>query len=127
MSILDEIQALKDEIDREWAKVSSLDVLESFRIKYLGKKGVIQEFIKKLSTLAPEDRRTVGKLVNEIKEKYERLVKEKKEEFASTFGRQWDLCLPPRQTEIGNLHPLTKVIEELLEVMAGLGFEEGRG
>jgi len=124
MSILDEIYALKDELEKDWAKVSSLQDLESFRVKYLGKKGLLQDFIKKLSSLSPEDRKVVGKLVNELKEKYENLIREKKDDLSSSSGREWDLLIPPRQIEVGNLHPLTKVMEELLEIMVGLGFEE---
>ncbi len=125
MSILDELHALKGQIEEDWKRVSTQEELESFRVKYLGKKGLIQSFIKNLSQLSIEERKEVGRLLNEIKDNYEELVKLKREELEFTsLKSSFDLYLSPRRIEKGNLHPLTKVIDELVEILSGLGFEE---
>lgn len=125
MSIIDELNALKTEIERDWARVDSPESLENFRIRYFGKKGRIQDFIKTLASLAPEDRRIVGKIINEIKENYEKLIESKKEEFLSLgISKSYDYDIPSRSLFLGNLHPLTKIIDELLDIAVGLGFEE---
>ncbi|MEO0273278.1 MAG: phenylalanine--tRNA ligase subunit alpha [candidate division WOR-3 bacterium] len=125
MSVIDELNSLKFEIERDWAQVNSLESLENFRIKYLGKKGKIQDFIKSLATLDLEDRRVIGKIINEIKQKYESLIQEKKEELLTLQSEEcYDYSITPRGFYSGNLHPLTKIIDELLDIAIGLGFEE---
>lgn len=125
MSILDEIYALQSEIEKDWALVDNAESLENFRIKFLGKKGKIQDLIRKFSHLSPDDRKEAGRVINELKRKYEELVQRKKDELVSIESVEiYDLHITPRQLELGNLHPLSKVIDELLDVVVGLGFEE---
>ncbi|MEO0230133.1 MAG: phenylalanine--tRNA ligase subunit alpha, partial [candidate division WOR-3 bacterium] len=125
MSVIDELNSLKFEIERDWTQVNTLESLENFRIKYLGKKGKLQDFIKSLVTLDLEDRRIIGKIINEIKQKYESLIQEKKEELLTLQSEEcYDYSITPRGFYSGNLHPLTKIIDELLDIAIGLGFEE---
>ncbi len=125
MSIIDELNALKIEIERDWAQVNSPESLENFRVKYFGKKGKLQDFIKALASLTPEDRKTIGKFVNEIKENYENLIESRKEEFLTVgISKSYDYDISSRSLLIGSLHPLTKIIDELLDIAVGLGFEE---
>ncbi|MGB9824238.1 MAG: phenylalanine--tRNA ligase subunit alpha [Candidatus Hydrothermia bacterium] len=123
--MIDELNALKIEIERDWAQVNSPESLENFRVKYFGKKGKLQDFIKALASLTPEDRKTIGKFVNEIKENYENLIESRKEEFLTVrISKSYDYDISSRSLLIGNLHPLTKIIDELLDIAVGLGFEE---
>ncbi|HOK23334.1 MAG TPA: phenylalanine--tRNA ligase subunit alpha [Candidatus Hydrothermia bacterium] len=125
MSILDEVHSLRTEIEKDWAHIDSIESLENFRVKFFGKKGKVQDIIKKISLLSPEERREAGRLINEIKVKFEELVQERKEELLARLGSDtYDLYITPRHLEVGNLHPLSKVVDELLDVVTGLGFEE---
>jgi len=125
MSVIDELQGLREQIEKEWRSVSSLEELEEFRVKFFGKKGRLQEFIKNLATLPPEERKVVGRVVNEIKDQFEALIQQKREELLESISYKfYDYAIPPRFYEPGNLHPLTKIINELLDIAVGLGFEE---
>jgi len=47
MSILDEVHSLRTEIEKDWAHIDSIESLENFRVKFFGKKGKVQDIIKK--------------------------------------------------------------------------------
>ncbi|HHF58008.1 MAG TPA: phenylalanine--tRNA ligase subunit alpha [candidate division WOR-3 bacterium] len=128
MSRLHEIELLGEEIEKEWKKVTSPEELENFRIVFFGKKGKVTLFLKSLKEFAPEERREAGRILNELKTKYLGLIQEKKEEFLHKLPtKKFDLHLPGRAPEVGREHPLTKVVNEILDIFVGLGFEEVGG
>ncbi len=69
------ISTLKSEkIDRE--------SLKKAKVKYLGRKGLLNELLKQLSELSPEERREIGRLVNETKALFNKLIEEAEEEIS---------------------------------------------
>jgi phenylalanyl-tRNA synthetase alpha chain len=121
-----EIEKLRREIWESFEKIEDLSQLENFRIKYLGKKGKITFFLKLLKDLPLEEKKYLGKELNELKELLEERLKEKEREILFKEEDKdlgLDLTLPGRSPSIGTLHPLTQVIDELCEIFSKLGFE----
>ncbi|HTC19923.1 MAG TPA: phenylalanine--tRNA ligase subunit alpha, partial [bacterium] len=91
--------------------VPDLLQLENMRVKFLGKSSLIIEHSKGLAQLPNDQRPLVGKKINEIKSRYNRLLDLKKEELenksALSVPPDWDPTLPGRQMPLGKMHPLT--------------------
>jgi len=121
-----EIEKLKKEIWENFEKIEDFSQLENFRIKYLGKKGKITSFLKLLKELPLEEKKYLGKELNELKDLLEEKLKEKEREILFREEDKdlgLDLTLPGRSPFTGTLHPLTQVIDELCEIFSRLGFE----
>uniref|UniRef100_A0A7V6CD11 Phenylalanine--tRNA ligase alpha subunit n=1 Tax=Thermodesulfobacterium geofontis TaxID=1295609 RepID=A0A7V6CD11_9BACT len=121
-----DIEKLKKEIWESFEKIEDLSQLEDFRIKYLGKKGKITSSLKLLKDLPLEEKKYLGKELNELKDLLEEKLREKEREILFKEEDKdlgLDLTLHGRSPSIGTLHPLTQVIDELCEIFSRLGFE----
>ena len=107
----------------------------NLRDEYLeGKKSKISGLMKEMKNIAPEERANYGKSVNELKEwalgRFQKVEEEMKErELQKKYeSEKIDLTLPAEETAIGNLHPVTLIRKQLIDIFAGMGFEvyEGR-
>lgn len=124
--ISDEIEKLKREIWDSFEKIENLSQLENFRIKYLGKKGKITSFLKLLKDLPLEEKRLLGKELNELKDELEERLREKEREILFKEEDKdlgLDLTLPGKSLSVGTIHPLTQIIDELCQIFSRLGFE----
>ncbi|MCI9312311.1 MAG: phenylalanine--tRNA ligase subunit alpha [Erysipelotrichaceae bacterium] len=102
--------------------------LNQLRVLYLGKKGPIQEIMKSMKELAKEERAELGALVNEVKQELSTLLEERRsvleeQEIAARLKQErLDITLSGYQPQIGNLHPLMLVQQELEDVFVSLGY-----
>lgn len=93
------------------------------------KTGKIGQMMKEMKNIAPEERASFGKSVNELKEwalqKFAELdEKMKAKELRLRYEREKiDVTMPAEETEVGNLHPITQMRNQLIDVFAGMGFE----
>lgn len=107
--------------------------LEEIRVKYLGKKGELTLILRSMGKLSAEERPAMGKLANEVREEIESAIDEAKkvikgkEKNLKLQNETIDITMPGKMTEIGNLHPLTKVLEEIKEIFMGMGFSIAEG
>ena len=104
------LRQLRAEAEAGLASVSSLAEadLEEFRVKYLGRKGLLANAMKQLGQATPEERPRLGQLANTVKQELEGLFQAKKEALeagAGTVRQQLDLSLPGRYLPFGKLHP----------------------
>ena len=130
----DNLSSLKQKIETGLEELKSSKELYEFKSVYLeGKKSKISELMKEMRNMAAEERAGYGKAVNELKtwaiqqfSEMEERMKEK--ELQQRYeSEKIDLTLPGKETEIGNLHPVTLVINQLVDVFAGMGFEVYEG
>jgi phenylalanyl-tRNA synthetase alpha chain len=110
----------------------SLEALEAVRIKYIGRKGLITNFLKELASMSAEERKVKGKQTNLIKTEFStyfetRKAELEKEQESALNQTQYDLTLPGRKVWLGNVHPITQVLKEIVEILVGMGFEEKLG
>ena len=110
---------------------SAKDLKELFdvKVKYLGKNGSVTELMKGMKDIPKEDRPAFGKIVNDLRVEIEnafdsREVDLKEVERQLTFEKEAiDITLPGKFNEVGSLHPITLVKNELINAFIGLGFE----
>lgn len=107
--------------------------LNDVRVKYLGKSGEISALMRDMAGVPKEERPIVGKLVNEVRFAVEEALTEKTEYLAEAEkaerlkAEEIDVTLPSNGEELGTLHPLTLVKNELIEIFAGMGFSVVEG
>lgn len=127
---LEEIKEIKNKALEEIKTISDLSQLSAFKVKYLGKKGLITLGLKALKDLPAEERRKLGAELNELKNLLEdRLEILRREILLREEDRVTDLdiTLPGRKPEIGAFHPLTQTIKEICDIFLRLGFEIASG
>jgi len=126
-----ELQSLQEEARRNLDQLTTSEELESFRIRFLGRKGEFSSIMSNLGSIAKEDRPRLGRLANTIKEELADLFQKKKEEIisltADSAGSEIDLTLPGRRPEMGRLHPVTQIMNEVCSIFEGLGFSIAEG
>lgn len=128
----EEILHLKSEATENLASCSDASELESFRVKYLGRKGLFTSVMRNLGKAPKDDRPRLGQLANEIKKELEAVFAEKFEAVGliqaghATAGGA-DLTLPGRMVPFGGLHPVTKVMAEICGIFERLGFTVAEG
>ena len=128
-----ELQSLEHEARQQLAAISDSDRLEEFRIRYLGRKGQFSTLLRRLGTVAAEDRPRLGQLANTVTAEIERLFEERQQALrasAATAGDaadRPDLTLPGRIAETGRLHPVTQIMQEVCAIFENLGFSVAEG
>jgi len=109
----------KEEIE----KTQSENALEEIRIKYLGRKGIINKLFEEIKTLPQSLRKKKGQRINEIKSEIEKLIENRKQALEKTKKEEFfDETLPGKSYPKGSLHPLTYVIEEIVSIFQKIGF-----
>jgi len=117
------------------AALAATDVktLDEVRVQYLGKKGHLTQLLKGLGKLSNEERPAAGARINEAKEAVSEVLNARKIELESAAleaklaAERIDVTLPGRQSEVGGLHPVTKVMERIEAFFSRIGYsvEEG--
>jgi phenylalanyl-tRNA synthetase alpha chain len=108
----------------------SAEELEQFRIKFLGTKGIIKDIFDEFKSVSPEEKRTLGKVLNEFKQLAEAKYNTLKEATTTEEARidaDLDLTLPGAGFEVGARHPLALVRREIVEIFSKLGFVVAEG
>lgn len=129
----EQLRQLQVDADGAIAAAETLASIEELRIKYLGKKGLLTEQLKRLGSLPAEQRPHVGKWVNDAKEqvserlRVRKLELEAKMQDAQLARERVDVTLPGRGARLGGLHPVTRTLERLEQLFAGMGFDVADG
>ncbi len=111
-----------------FASAVGTEELEEARVQALGRKGTLANISKDFGKLTPEERASVGKLLNSVKQDLEGEYENKKRRFAEMalserLGREWiDVTLPAHGIHPGSLHPVTQLQEEIEDLFTSLGF-----
>lgn len=111
----------------------SIEVLESLRIKYLGKKGELTAVLKQMGSLSDEERPIIGQLANKVRYDLEAALESGKELLAKKqmelrlISEAIDVTIPGERVVIGKKHPLTMVLDEAKEIFVGMGFTIAEG
>jgi phenylalanyl-tRNA synthetase alpha chain len=103
---------------------------EELRIRYLGKKGLLNDLFADFKNVAAEDRKEVGLLINQLKNKLQEKISQLKDGFEnnqSAPATQIDLTLPVDFQELGSRHPVSIVLNKVIEVFTKLGFPVAEG
>ncbi len=123
-----QLDQLKNQAQVAFEKAQNLQDLYNAKVQFLGKTGTITDVMKAMATLPKEEKPQFGKKVNEVKEFLEKLYAEldgqlKNKEIQSKMDNEkLDLSLPGSGGFLGSLHPVQKVTDEIVQIMARLGY-----
>lgn len=110
---------------------NSAEDIENFRLKFLVSKGIIKSLFEEFKTVSPEEKRTLGKVLNELKQLAENRLQEAQATLEdspkSTPRAEGDLTLPGEGFQLGSRHPLSLVRKEIIEIFKKLGFVVAEG
>lgn len=126
--IISDIEKLQAEASAAIEAATDEKEVEELRVKYLGKKGPIQGFMKSLGQLGGEERKDVGAAVNEAKRVVGEKLDAKKEAVANAYfdnlaKTEWmDVTAPGPRRLKGTLHPISLIQRELETIFTGMGF-----
>lgn len=130
---MSDIKELEHELGAAIAAASDLQTLEAARLAALGKKGRVSELMKALGGMSAEERQTYGPLYNGLKDRLADAITQRRQalEAAALQGRleaeRVDVTLPPRPEAQGSIHPVSQVMDEVIEIFADMGFAVAEG
>ncbi len=110
-----------------------LSLLTQIQVDYLGRKGALTTLLRQTGSLPPEDRPAFGKLANKLKVEIEEAVEAKRQRFereareASLARESLDVTLPGIKPDLGHLHPITLMFDEIRRIFESLGFQVATG
>jgi phenylalanyl-tRNA synthetase alpha chain len=125
MSLLDEIEPLKQSVLADLKAAPDLAVLEQTKGNWTGPHGKFTALMKQLGMLSKEEKPAAGKAINAAKVELEAALASRREELelkAALPKEPTDFTLPGRRRPLGKLHPLTKVTEDIVRSFRKIGF-----
>jgi phenylalanyl-tRNA synthetase alpha chain len=120
------LEQLRDDALREIEAASDEQMLDTARVKYLGKSGSVSAWGEQMKTLAKEEKPVIGKLLNDVRNTLSAAIETRNAQFraekeSGAFAKV-DISLPGTPHEIGALHPLTQMWERSIEIFRRMGF-----
>lgn len=125
----EKVEELKQQISNYVA--SNAEQLESFRLKYISRKSVVGDLFAEMKNVAAEDRKEMGRQLNDLKNhaqsKFKELISSLDGQKKETSKAPIDLTLPPVPDTLGSLHPLSITRKRMLEIFERIGFNVSYG
>lgn len=128
-----ELKELKTQATEEISKTNTIYDIEEVKVKYLGKKGLVTNILKQMGGLSEDEKKSVGKLANEIRNELEKDILKRKEviEYAvlaeKMQNEKIDITMNKNEISLGHKHPITQTFDELKDIFIGMGFEIKEG
>lgn len=122
------IEEIKEIFNREFKEIKTLEDLQSIKVKFLGRKGVIRNLIQLIKKESLEIRKEIGKKINKLKIE----IEDKLIELENKLGKEeiekiLDPTIPGKGVKIGHFHPITIIFRKLIRIFQNLGFEVVEG
>ena len=129
MSMREQLEEIKLNGLRELENFVDAKELDNIRVRYLGKKGELTAILKQMGKLSAEERPIIGQVANEVRQTLEAAVQKsletlKEKELALRLAKETvDVTLPGESHNLGGLHPLSIVQNELIDIFQSMGFD----
>ncbi len=121
------IQNLKSQAISSILEAQDGKELEELRINYLGRKGEITQLLKELPSLEPEEKKELGRLLNDVKKAIENAIASQSSAIShqpSAIDHDWlDVTAPGKKPPVGHINPVTQINWELTEVFEQMGYQ----
>ena len=110
-------------------KISSIDDLEKFRIKYISKKGIVTSMFSQLKNVSNDQKKEVGLKINSVKQRVLDIISLHKEKFLSKSSNDSfeDLTKPADFIKLGSKHPISIVKNKIIDIFLKIGFDISEG
>lgn len=117
-------QHFQEQAKEESKSIIDAQSLEAYRVKYLGKKGIVADIFASLSTAVPEEKGAIGKAANDLRLLVNQILQEKAAvaTMESSAKKTIDVSLPGVAQALGRPHILTQTMQEICDVFEKLGF-----
>ena len=125
----DLMQGLRDSSIKAILEADDIELLESLRVKYLGKKGELTGILRQMGKLSAEERPVMGQLANQLRGDIEAAIEQRKAELGSKLmelkleRETVDVTLPGETSTLGHKHPMYNVLDQIKDIFIGMGFE----
>jgi phenylalanyl-tRNA synthetase alpha chain len=127
--MLEKIEATKKNFEAESKEIDSIDKLTSIRDKYLSRKrGLVSQLWKEFQSIPAEQKSEIGRHLGQLKADLEDRLEGKREELdrrllsAGIASEKVDFTLPGNRGNLGHLHPITQVCDEIEEIFCSMGY-----
>lgn len=130
---MEDIENLKLNALKQIAEAVDVKALDEVRVSVLGKKGSLTEQMKCLGQLSIEEKKQMGQKLNLVKTEIEQAMEARREELSvkelndKLLRETIDVTLPIRDENIGRIHPVSKIYEEVVAIFGEMGFEVADG
>ncbi len=127
--MLKQINLLREKGHSELKAITSTDQLPDWYHQYLGRKGELTSFLKQLGTISSEERPAVGKIINDVKQEFQKSFNLRQESLRESKLHQeleiddLDVTLPGRPCTTGHLHLTTQTLRCIYHIFQGMGFQ----
>ncbi|MGH7846447.1 MAG: phenylalanine--tRNA ligase subunit alpha [Candidatus Binatia bacterium] len=127
------LEGLREEIRARIQASTSESEIQQLRVDYLGRKGRLTLLLRGLRDIPADERPQAGEQLNRMRqwaeEQIEIQLKQRREKEKEKILREErvDISLPGSRLERGHIHPITLIMDEIIDVFWGMGFEVARG
>ena len=123
------MQSLREASLKAITEAQNMDLLETLRVKYLGKKGELTAILRQMGQLSAQERPAMGQLANQLRSDIENAIEARKTELSAALlekklrDEALDVSLPGEKQPIGHKHPMYNVLDQIKDIFVGMGFE----
>jgi len=131
--MLNQLEELRLNARQELDGINKAKELESWRVRYLGKKSELTKVLRSLATLPLDERKAIGDCANKVKTELENSLEQKRQalreaELRASGKREIvDITLPGHPFPVGHLHPITQTLYEICDIFVSMGFQVVEG
>lgn len=128
MDIEKTIEQIRTLVNEDIVRATHSKDVEALKVKYLGRKGALQDLMNSLRECSSTERPVMGKLINDLKvevtESLDQLLStlEEKELHSRLNEEKIDISLPGRRRFLGRRHVVLKMLDETIDILVGMGF-----
>ena len=125
----DKILEIRESIKEEIKNIKNLEILNAFKVKYSGKRGLLTELMRGMRDVPKEERPVLGSLINEVREFVETKIQEIEKRLHENAlneklsSEKIDITEPSKNSETGCFHPLQRTFNKLIDACVEMGFE----
>ncbi len=126
---MEEMKTVETALQKDIEGISTIEELNNFKIKYLGKKGIITELSSQIKSIPNEEKKEFGQKINILKSTCNNFYEEKKKEIEEKLLNEKlskesiDITLPATKIPMGSPNILEKIIEEIEELLMSMGYD----
>ena len=130
---MENLENLLNEVKEALNNVDDIQTLNDIKVKYMGKKGLINDLTSTLRDLSIEEKKVFGAKLNELKMSVTNLLEEKKKEIEKKQldeklkNEKIDINLPSTTINVGSASIIEKLIEDLEQLMMSMGYDVVEG
>jgi phenylalanyl-tRNA synthetase alpha chain len=128
---VDKLKQIKDTALGEVNDAPDLDAVETLRIKYLGRKGLLQDVMKALKDVPDEQKAGFGQAANALKQEVQAALEERKQAVSGDSEQAtadaFDFTMPGQWRGLGSAHPISQITDRVIDIFSAIGFTVAEG